>query len=270
MNRFAPLLLLLIGLTTDFIAAQVDTRPLVEDVGVDEHLGGVIDADLRFRDAQGQEVRLGDLMRGRQPIIFAPVYYSCPNLCTLVLNGVRDLINEMDLLPGKEYKVINISFDPANTPPLAAAKAENYAATLKDPSAADHWYFLTGTEESIHAFTEAVGFKYKFINGQFSHASVLVLASPEGKITRYIYGVRYDAATARMALVEASAGKVGTTLEKVFVYCFRYDPLAGKYVPVAWRVMRIGGVLTLLVLAAGALFLWNLELTRKRRLRPDV
>jgi protein SCO1/2 len=269
MNRFVPLLCLLIGLTTD-LSAQVDTRPLVEGVGVDEHLGEFIDPELRFTDRQGEEIRLGDLMKGDQPIIFAPVYYSCPNLCTLVLNGVRDLINDMDLVPGKEYKVINISFDPANTPQLAETKAGNYAATLKNRAAADHWFFLTGTESNIHAFTEAVGFKYKFINGQFSHASVLVLASPQGKITRYLYGVRYDANDARMALVEASAGKVGSTLEKVFVYCFRYDPLSGKYVPIAWRVLRIGGVITLVALGAGALFLWKMELTRKRRLRPDV
>jgi len=250
---------------------QLDTKPLIDEVGVDEHLGETLDLDLTFVDETGKTVALRELIDGDLPVVIAPVYYSCPNLCTLVLNGVRDLINETSLKLGDQYRVINISIDPTNTPELAAEKAANYYETLNEPeSGKANWHYLTGTEENVARVMDQIGFRYKWINDQYSHASVIVLASPEGLITRYIYGVKYNARDFRLAMVEASAGTVGSTLDKVLIYCFKYDPLAGKYVPIARRIMRIGALITLLLLAAFVIFLWSKELLNKRRLGQHV
>ncbi len=269
MHRFP--ILMSIFCITQMLFAQLDTKPLIEEVGVDEHLGEVIDLNLTFVDETGKTVALRDLIKGDMPVVIAPVYYSCPNLCTLVLNGVRDLINETSLKLGEQYRVINISIDPENTPELAAEKAANYYETLNDPeSGKAEWHYLTGTEENIVRVMDQIGFRYKKANDQYSHASVIVLASPKGLITRYIYGVQYNARDFRLAMVEASAGKVGSTLDKVLIYCFKYDPLAGKYVPVAQRIMKIGALITLLLLAGFVTFLWSRELLIKRRLGQHV
>jgi protein SCO1/2 len=244
--------------------AQIDdTRETVKNVGVDEHLGETLDLTMTFTDRSGQPVALGDYFTGDRPVIIAPVYYSCPGLCSLVLNGVRDLIAELTLELGEEYIVLNVSFDPTNTPELATQKAENYFKTLargdsaERPAAESAWRFLTGKPEQIDALMSQIGFRYKKVEDQYSHSSVLVVASPEGKITRYIYGVQYDAKDMRLALVEASEGKVGDTIDKLLIYCFKFDPKAGKYVPYAWNIMRAGGVFTLLIMAVGGYLVWK-------------
>lgn len=252
------------------LLAQLDTRPLIEDVGVEEQAGDMLDLSLTFTDRTGTEVTLAQLIKEGKPVIFAPVYYDCPSLCTLILDGIRDLINELDLVIGTDYRIINVCFNPDNTPELAAAKAENYAATLHDRRMAEHWYYLTGGEANISTFMTAIGFRYKKIEDLYSHSPVLVVASPEGKITRYIYGVDYDPKTVRMSLVEAAQGKVGSPLDKILMYCFKYDPLAGKYVPYAWRIMRIGAGACLLTLFILIGVLWKAELNRKRRLEHNV
>ena len=258
------------GVST-FVLGQTDTRPIIEEVGVDEHLGDRLDLSLTFADTDGNTVALKDFINGDLPTVITPVYYSCPNLCTLVLNGVRNLINETDLILGEDYQILNVSFDPENTPQLASAKAANYYQTLIRPEPArEHWHYLTGREEQVSALMDAIGFRYKWANDQYSHASVLVLVSPNGKITRYIYGVDYDARDFRLSMVEASAGKVGSTVDKLLIYCFRYDPLSGKYVPYAWGIMRIGAGLSLLLLAVFGAFLWRNEFLNKRRLGQNV
>ena len=253
------------------VSGQLDTKPLIKDVGVDEHLGQKVDLSLTFTSMTGERVSLADLVRAGKPTVIAPVYYSCPNLCTLVLNGVRDAINGTDLVLGEDYQVLNVSFDPENTPELAAAKAANYYETLDDPKAADGaWRYLTGDKEQIAQLMDEIGFRYKKANGQYSHTSVLVLLSPEGVITRYLYGVRYPSRDFRLAVVEASAGKVGTTIDRLLIYCFRYDPLAGKYVPYAWGIMRAGAALTLIGFLVFGFILWKKELFKKRRLGHHV
>ncbi|MDJ0835098.1 MAG: SCO family protein [Acidobacteriota bacterium] len=270
MTKTGLLPTILIGLLPLGAFAQLDTKPLIEDVGIDEHLGELVDLELEFTDRNGKQVRLAELLEDEKPTIFAPVYYTCPSLCTLILDGQRDLINELELQLGVDYRVVNISFNPENTPELARDKANNYIATLRDPRPADHWYFLTGKAGHIQRFMNAVGFRYKKIDELYSHASVLVLTSPKGKITRYIYGVQFDPKTVRMALIEASDGKVGSTLERMLIYCFKYDPLAGKYVPWAWGFMRIGAAASALTLLVLVVILWKAESTRKRRLGQDV
>ena len=252
---------------TSFAHAQLDTKPLIEDVGIDENLGGVLDLDLTFTNREGQPVTLRELVEGEIPTVIVPVYYSCPSLCTLVLNGVRDLINASNLELGRHYQVVNISIDPENTPPLAREKAANYYATLEDAGPArEHWHYLTGEQAQITKVMDQIGFRYKKIGDQYSHASMIALVSPEGKITRYLYGVRYESRDFRLAVVEASEGKVGSTMDRLLVYCFQYDPLAGKYVPVAQRIMKVGALISLLLLAGFLVLLWTKELINKRRL----
>ena len=265
MHRFS-VSLVLVGLSA-FCFGQLDTKPLIEDVGVDEHLGETIDLDLTFWDEEGKEVTLRELTAGEVPVVIAPVYYTCPSLCSLVLNGVRDLLKETTLTPGEHFKVVNVCIDPENTPEIAAEKKNNYLNTLPEPEAVrDHWTFLTGQKENIEKATDQLGFRYKWVNDQYSHASVIMLVSPEGKITRYIYGIKYNPRDFRLAVVEASQGKVGNTVDRILMYCFRYDPLAGKYVPVAQRIMKLGAFLSLLMLVAFMSFLWVKEFHKKRRL----
>ena len=238
-----------------------------------ENLGGNLDLTLQFRDRHGNDLKLSSLINGEKPTILAPVYYSCPGLCTAILDTVRNLIGDIDLDLGDEYQVINVSFDPTNTPELADAKSKNYRSTLpeeKVEAAEKAWYFLTGEQDAITALMNRVGFHYKFINGQYSHVATLILISPEGKITRYLSGVGMGARDTKLALVEASGGKVGSPWDRAFSYCFRYDPTAGKYVPWAWRILRIGGVLTLIVMGIGGYLLWKSEFVRKRRQEHNV
>lgn len=251
--------------------AQLDAKPLIEDVGVDEHLGERVDLSLTFSDESGKTVQLGDYYQDGVPVVLVPVYYSCPNLCTAVLNGVRDLIAESDLTLGEGYRVVNVSFDPENTPDLAHAKATSYRATLDDTvGAKSEWVYLTGSEDNIRTLMDQIGFRYKWVNDQYSHSSVLVLTAPDGKITRYVYGVTFPERIVRLGLVEAAQGKVGSTVDKLLIYCFRYDPLAGKYVPVANRIMKVGALISLVIVVLISAVLWRGELFNKRRLQQDV
>ncbi len=244
--------------------AQLDTKPLISDVGVDEKLGQHINLAQTFTDRHGNPVKLSEIFADGKPVIIAPVYYSCPQLCTLVLNGVRDLINEMELTLGEDYRVVNICIDPENTPQMAADKAANYFATLARPEPAEkNWFYLTGKSQVVENAMDQIGFRYKKVDEQYSHTSVIVLVSPEGVITRYVYGVSYPAKDVRLGLVEAADGKVGRTLDKVLIYCFKYDPLAGKYVKDAMNLMRLGGGLSLLLMVVIGFFLWRSELLNK-------
>lgn len=252
-------------LLSAFAWAQVDSTPLVDGVGVDEHLGEHVDLDLRFRSERGQPVSLRDYMEPGRPVILAPVYYSCPRMCTLVLNGVRDLIRDLDMQPGTDYQVINISFDPTNTPDMAAAKAHSYIESLKPKIIGDNWHFLTGDSDQVEKVMDQIGFRYKWINDAYSHASVIVFLSDTGKITRYLYGVTYPVRDARLALLEASQGKVGSTLDRILIYCFHYDPLTGKYTLAAMNIMRAGGVFAAFAFAVLGYFLVKRP-SRKRRM----
>lgn len=244
-----------------------DTRPIISEVGVDEKRGETIDLSLTFKDRHGNDVRLKEIVKGDVPVILAPIYYNCPSLCTMVLNGASDVIDEMALRIGKDYRVINVSFDPSDTPTLAAAKSANYLNALETKENVEtNWYWLTGSEPAIAELMDQIGFRYKKIDQDYSHTSTLVVLSPKGMISQYFYGVAYPARDVRFALVDAAEGRVGTTMDQILMYCFRFDPKAGKYVPYAWGIMRVGGVLTLIGMSIVGFFLWKLEFTERRRL----
>jgi protein SCO1/2 len=236
--------------------SAADTPAILRDVGFDQRLGAQVPLDLEFADETGKIVRLGDYF-GKKPVVLVLAYFRCPMLCTLVLNGTVDAMREMSLTPGKDYEVVTVSFDPRETPELAAAKKKNYVAQFGRPGATEGWHFLTGQAEAIRRLTAAVGFRYVYdrAKDQYIHTSGIVLLTPAGKTARYFFGIRYPASDLRLSLVEASGGIVGSATDEVLLYCFHYDPSLGKYTASVLNFVRAGGGLTMLGLVGLVWFL---------------
>jgi len=228
-------------------------RPkLLDNVGIDQKLDQQLPLDLVFRDEAGNTVKLGDYF-GTKPVVLSLVYYSCPQLCNQVLNGLTSSLSTLrDFSIGKEYTVLTVSFDAREKPELAAKKKATYIDWYKRDSADQGWHFLTGDQAQIDQLTEAVGFHYNWdpASKQFVHASGVMLLTPEGKLSRYFYGIEYSAKDLRLGLVEASNGKIGTPVDQVLLYCFHYDPAQGKYGFVVMNLIRLGGAITLVGVAA--------------------
>jgi len=220
----------------------------LKDVGIDQHLNQPLPADALFKDETGTEVKLGSYF-GKRPIVVALVYYDCPMLCTQVLNGMISSFKTLSLKPGQDFDVISISFDPRETPALAAAKKNVYVNYLPESTrvgANTGWHFLTGNEENIRRVTEAIGFRYRFdqSTNQFAHASAIYVVTPEGKLSHYFYGIEYAPRDLRLGLVEASQNKIGSTVDQLMLYCYHYDPETGRYGAVVMNMIRLGGVIT--------------------------
>jgi protein SCO1 len=229
--------------------AQEGRPAALRDVGFDQHLGETLPLDMPFRDESGREVRLGEYF-GRRPVVLSLVYYECPMLCTLSLNGLVSALSVLPWTPGQEFELVTVSFDPRETPAQATIKKKAYLARYKRDGAAAGWHFLTGDEKSVRALTRAAGFRYAWdqAGGQFAHPAGVVVVTPDGHVSRYLFGVEYAPKDLRLALVEASAGKVGGPVEQLLLFCYRYDPATGKYGPFVLGMVRLGGVLTLLAL----------------------
>ena len=222
----------------------------LEDVRIDQKLDGFLPLDARFRDENGKEVRLGDYF-GSKPVVLALVYYSCPMLCNQVLNGMTSSLDVLKTFSiGKEFEVITVSFDPRETPDLAREKKATYLSWYKREGAADGWHFLTGDQSNIDRLPDSAGFHYKWDakTNQFIHASGIMIATGEGKLARYFYGIEYAPKDLRLGLVEASAGKIGSPVDQLLLYCYHYDPSSGKYGAVVINMLRIGAVLTLIAI----------------------
>jgi protein SCO1/2 len=188
-------------------------------------------------------------------------------LCTLQLNGLIDALKELSWSPPEQFRIVTVSFDPVETPSLAKAKKQNYVGEYGRPSAAAGWHFLTGTPNSVKALTEAVGFNYKWNDQrkEWMHAAAVYICTPEGRLSRYLYGVQYDPNTLRLSLVEASEGKTGSPLDQIILYCYRYDPAEGRYGPAALNIMRAGGGLTAIILTTTLATLWLRDVRRRRK-----
>ena len=224
----------------------------LRDVGIDQKLNQQLPLDLTFRDEAGQVVKLNQYF-GQKPVVLAFVYYDCPMLCTQVLNGMLESFRVLPFTPGKEYDVVTISFDPRETPQLAEAKKKKYVGYLPAKMQADAnagWHFLTGDAENIKQITDAVGFKYHYDEStkQFAHASGIMVATPQGKLSRYYYGISYSARDLRLGLVESAENKIGGPAEALLLYCYHYDPATGKYGAAVMNIVRAGGVLTILAI----------------------
>ena len=230
--------------------------PELKDVGIEQRLNTRLPLDTPLRDETGRSVRLGDYF-GRRPVVFALVYYNCPMLCTQVLNGLVSALGVVSLDAGRDFDVVAVSFDPRDTPKDAAAKKDAYVGRYRRDGASFGWHFLTGDAAAIGRVTKAAGFRYRFDDslGQFAHASAIMVATPDGRLSHYFYGIEYAPRDLRLALVEASSGKIGNPVDQILLYCFHYDPATGKYGAVIMRIVRLGGVLTLAALVGGILLM---------------
>lgn len=233
-------------------------------VGFDQRLGESLPLDARFRDEDGREVTLGSFF-GHRPVLLAPVYYRCPMLCTMVQEGVSAAVRELPFETGEAYEVVFFSFDPEDTPEAARAKKRQALSRAGRPGTAEGWHFLTGEADSIRRLTRAIGFRYERDRetGEFSHVAGVVVATPGGKIGRYFFGIDYPPRDLRLALVEASDEKVGSLVDQVLLFCFRYDPATGRYSALTLNVVRVAGGLTVAVLVFGVTFM-----LRRERHRP--
>lgn len=251
-------------------AAQAQrSEPLPGDLqGVDvvERLDDPLPLGLEFDEETGRKVALGEYFREGRPVLLVLGYYECPMLCTLVLNGLVDALNDIDWVPGEQFEIVTLSIDPGETPKLAAWKKQNYLEAYGRPAAAAGWHFLTGSETQIRQLADALGFGYRYVEqrDEYAHPAVLFIATPEGRIARYLYGVSYEPRTLRLSLVEASRGKIGTTLDRVLLYCYHYDSTAGRYAPVAVNIMRAGGAISVALLGGFLAWLWVRDVRRRR------
>jgi protein SCO1 len=236
-------------------------RPaLLRDVGVDQKLNDSIPLNLTFRDDHNQTVALNSFF-GQKPVILTLVYYQCPMLCTQVLNGLTRSMKQISLSIGKDFEVVTISIDPTERPILAEAKHTMYAGMYGKPGAMADWHFLTGDQQNIKALASAVGFRYAYdsSSGQYAHPSAITVLTPEGKISRYFYGISFDPRDLRLGLIDASQGKIGTPVDQILLYCYHYDPLTGKYGLLISHVIQIAGLVTVAAIALLIFFLVRFE-----------
>jgi len=234
---------------------------ILEEIGVDENLGDTIPLNLTFVNSKGESVRLGDLIEEGKPVLLNPLYYECPILCGVVLDAVFKVIDQLAWTPGSDYTIISFSIDPNETTGIAAKSKDQYLTDLDRPGAEKGWHFLTGSQESIDALTEAIGFRYKYdeTNDQYYHLASIMLLSPEGTIVRYLYGATFSEFNLRNALFEAADGTIGSAVDKVVLYCFSYDPASKSYVPVAVNIMKLGGLATVIILGIFLGVFWKRE-----------
>ncbi|HEX4642252.1 MAG TPA: SCO family protein [Candidatus Acidoferrales bacterium] len=252
-------------------AQEITTPAILKKVGIAQNLGAPISPDLEFRDESGKTVRLGDFF-GKKPIVLSLVYFDCPALCTEVLNGELRTLRAISLDLGKDFEAVTVSFEPKDTPALAKAKRDVYLGQYNRPESAEHWHFLTGSQTSIDALTNAVGFQYAYDSAirQYAHAAAIVVLTPDGRIDRYFYGVTYPARDVRLGLVEASQGKIGTLTDHAMLYCYQYDPMTGKYGMAVTSLLRGAGALTVLLLGFFMVVMFLRERKRASRVPPAV
>ncbi|MCZ6612603.1 MAG: SCO family protein [Planctomycetota bacterium] len=237
-----------------------------EGVGIDERLNERLPLDLQFTDDSGRAVTLGEYFDRGMPVILTPVFYRCQMLCTATLTGLAEALDEIEWSAGEEFQIVTFTIDPDEAHQLAQVKKRNYLTLYDRATAAGGWHFLTGDEASIAALTDAIGFRYRYVErtGQYAHAASIIVCTADGRVARYINTVMPRSKTLRKAIVEASAGTIGSPWDRILLWCSTYDPSAGKYVVAARKVMAIGGGLTVLLVLGGVGVLWRRELRTKR------
>ncbi len=228
--------------------------PALQNVGFEPPLNGQMPLDLPFRDETGRDVQLREFL-GQKPVVLAFVYYNCPMLCDQIQMGVVGTLRMLSFNPGRDYEVVFISFDSRETPEMAAAKKKTALNHFRRPETASGWHFLTGSKESIDAATQAANFRFRFDakSNLFAHASGVLILTPDGRISRYFYGVEYPGRDMRLGLVDASAGKIGSPIDHVLLFCYHYDPSSATYSASILRIVRLGGILTILSMVGGIL-----------------
>jgi protein SCO1/2 len=245
------------------------TPEALRNVGITEHLNGQIPLDLAFLDERSERVTLGKYFDGTKPVVLQLGYLNCPKLCDVISRSFVDSARQIDLKAGSGFNFVFVSIDPLETPDLAALKKHGYLEEYGRADAADGFHFLIGTKQSISALADAVGWRYNTVADgqlavpQFAHPAALIILSPKGRVIRYLYGVDYPPKTLELSLVDASAGKVGTVADQVVLLICSFDVITGKYAMVAIKVMRLGGIVTMVILAIVVASLFR----RERRIR---
>lgn len=271
MTRFA-LFVVILGLA---IASQAGADPTpsaqggapeLTDVGLDEHLDGQVPLDAIFRDENGKQVRFGEYVDGKRPILLVLAYHSCSTLCPFVQNGALEALKGTTWTIGREFEVVTLSIDPRDTPKAALEKKNAMVGSYAREGASKGWHFLVGDDQNAHRVADAVGWKYHKVaeTGEYAHPTAVMLLKPNGRVARYLYGIDIPAADMRIGLLEASEGKSITTAERILLYCYHYDPNGRKYSLLATHVMQVGGGLTLLLITVFVGGMWMRE-RRKRR-----
>jgi protein SCO1 len=268
-RAFLPLFILIAYclLPVAFLHAHDDGRPLaLRNVALDQKLGEQVPLDLEFRDEAGKKVRLDDYF-GTRPVILSLAYYRCQDLCPLMLDGLLRSLRALSFGAGNQFDVLTVSFDPQDTPALAAAKKEDYLKRYSRPGAGNGWHFLTGDEASIQRLTESVGFRYNVEreSERFGHATGIMLLTPEGRIARYFYGIEFSPRDLRLGLIEASGGRIGEAIDQLLLFCYHYDPATGKYGILVTNLIRLAGIATVLAIGAGILAMLRGEMRPKTR-----
>jgi protein SCO1/2 len=237
------------GFSTGIVASNVP--PQFKDVTFAQRLGQKLPLDTRFTDDSGRSVALGEYF-GRKPVVLSFVYYQCPMLCSQVMNGISSALKVLPFTAGEEFDVVLVSFDPRDTPEAANAKKRAHLEHWAARETSNGWHFLTGSEEAIRQVTSAAGFTYQWDpeSNQFAHVSGVLVATPDGTLSRYFYGVEFSPRDLRLALIDSGNGKIGSVVDELLLYCFQYDPSHGRYGAVFMNIMRLGGVLTVCFIGA--------------------
>jgi protein SCO1/2 len=240
--------------------------PALRAIGFDQHLDEHLPLDTPLRDEQGRAVQIGEYF-GRRPVVLVFAYYDCPMLCTLAINGLSSALKVLSLDPGADFEIVTVSIDPRDTPAAAAAKKAGYLERYKRAGAAAGWHFLTGDQPSIDRLTGTAGFRYAWDadTKQFAHPTGIIVLTPDGRMARYLFGIEYGPRDLRLAIVEASAGKVGSPVDALLLYCYHYDPMTGRYGLAIMRAMRIAGAATVLALGG---FIFVMLRRERRTLNP--
>lgn len=238
----------------------------LEGVGITEKLEAPVPLGLEFKDENDRTVKLEQYFNGDKPVILTLVYYRCPMLCGLVLNGLLESMQQISLAPGDDFEIVTVSIDPLETPKLAKIKKQNYLKEFGKPEAAKGWHFLSGKENNIRTLADSVGFGFKWIERrkEFAHGAAIMILTPDGRVSRYLGGIEYEPKTLRLSLVEASEGKIGNAFDQFYLSCFHYDADAGTYSVAAMGVMRLGGSLVACSLGVMLIVFWSREMKNRK------
>lgn len=255
------------------LAAQAAVKLPAElrDIGIDQHLNAAVPADAEFRDESGAVVHIRDYF-GKRPVLIIPVYFTCPMLCSQILSGVVAGLRPLSLVPGRDFEIVAFSIDPSDTPAEASSKRDLYAHRYSRNGATAGWHFLVGPQSSIDAMTRAIGFHYRRDpkTSMFIHASGVMIATPEGKLSRYLYGVEYEPKNLKLGLIEASHNRIGSRVDQILLFCYHYDPATGKYSLLVLNTLKLTAILT--VLGGGCLLavVWRRDLSQSGRERDRL
>ena len=247
------------------VSGPIGVPAPLDGIGIEQHLGAQLPLDTQFRDESGQTVPLRAYF-GRRPVLLALVYYTCPMLCNQILTGMDAGLSPLSLRPGRDFDIVAISINPAETPADAMAKRQFASHRYSSKLGTNGWHFLVGDQAAIHAVTDVVGFHYRYDpdSKMFFHASGIMAVTPQGKLARYFYGVDFEPKDLKLGLVEASHDTIGSVADQILLFCYHYDPKTGKYSAAVMNILQAAGVAALALMAAGLFLLWRHDPGRRR------